>query len=175
MPAPHVAIVLIAAVARNGAIGRGNGLLWTDPVDQRHFRQSTMGCPVIMGRRTWESLPERFRPLPGRRNVVVTRNPAFVAPGAETAGSLDDALSRVDGQARVFVIGGGELYAAALPRSDELLLTEIDADLHGDVFFPTIDRAAFAEVARQPHMAADGTRFAFVRYRRRESHPQDVD
>lgn len=159
-------LALIAAVARNGAIGRDNRLLWAEPADQRHFRQATMGCPVVMGRLTWESLPERFRPLPGRRNLVVTRQPGYAAPGAETAGSLDAALALVAAAPRVFVIGGGQLYAQALPRADELVLTEIDADLEGDAFFPPWDRSAFAEVAREPHRAADGTAFAFVHYRR---------
>lgn len=173
MPPALPRLALIAAVARNRAIGRGNALLWTEPADQRHFRQATMGCPVVMGRRTWESLPARFRPLPGRRNVVVTRHAAYAAPGAETAPDLDAALALAgqpaagDAPARVFVIGGGELYALALPRADELWLTEIDADLDGDTFFPPFDRAAFDEVSRQPQQAADGTRFAFVTYRRR--------
>lgn len=175
MEPPRSRLCLIAAVARNGAIGRANDLLWTDPADQRHFRQATMGCPVLMGRRTWESLPARFRPLPGRRNVVVTRNPAFHADGAETAPGLDEALARVADAARVFVIGGGELYTQALPRADELWLTEIDAEPAGDVFFPAFDRAAFDEVARQPQRAADGTRFDFVTYRRRAPAPQSVD
>lgn len=165
-PAPP-RLALIAAVARNGAIGRGNALLWSDPADMRRFRQVTLGCPVIMGRRTWESLPERFRPLPGRRNLVVTRQAAFAAPGAETAASLDEALARVAGEPLVFVIGGGQLYAQALPRADELVLTEIDADLDGDTFFPRWDRAAFTEIERSPQRGADGTPFAFVRYRRR--------
>ena len=165
-PAPPQ-IALIAAVPRNGAIGRDKKLLWVEPVDQRHFRQVTMGCPVIMGRHTWESLPERFRPLPGRRNIVVTRQPAYVAPGAETVGSLDEALSRLAAAPRVFVIGGGQLYAEALPQADELVLTEIDADLAGDTFFPAWDRAAFVETSRVPQQATDGTPFAFVTYRRR--------
>ncbi len=159
-------LALIAAVARNGAIGRDNALLWTEPADQRHFRQATLGCPVLMGRRTWESLPARFRPLPGRRNLVVTRQPAYAAPGAETAGSLDEALARVAAEPRVFVIGGGQLYAEALPWADELVLTEIDADLDGDAFFPAWDRRAFVETAREAQRAADGTAYAFVRYRR---------
>ena len=96
-----------------------------------------MGHPVVMGRRTWESLPERFRPLPGRRNVVVTRNLRWSAEGAERAGSLEEALELLAGAERVFVIGGGEIYAAALPLADELLLTEIDADFDGDTFFRT--------------------------------------
>lgn len=166
-PSPHLS--LIAAVARNGAIGRDNDLLWSDPADQRHFRQTTMGWPVVMGRRTWESLPARFRPLPGRRNVVVTHNAGFVAAGAETATSLDAALVQLHDSAHVFVIGGGALYGLALPRADTLVITEIDADLEGDTFFPAIDRLHFQEVERRPQESADGTRFAFVTYRRRSA------
>lgn len=162
---------LIAAVARNRAIGRGNALIWSDPADQRHFRQSTLGCPVVMGRRTWESLPARFRPLPGRRNIVVTRNTGFDAPGAETTPGLAAALARVADAPRVFVIGGGDLYAQAMPRADVLLLTEIHADLAGDVFFPPVDPARFEEVERLPQRAADGTAFDFVTYRRRADAP----
>ncbi len=160
-------LALIAAVARNGAIGRGNDLLWKEPVDQKHFVATTRGHAVIMGRRTWESLPPRFRPLPGRRNIVVTHNAAFDAPGAETVSSLDAALRSVSGEALAFVIGGAQLYAQALPRADELVLTEIDADLGGDVHFPAWDRQAFVEASREAHVGADGTRFAFVTYRRR--------
>ena len=158
---------LIAAVARNGAIGRDNDLLWKESADQKHFAATTRGHPVIMGRRTWESLPPRFRPLPGRRNIVVTRNAGFDAPGAETVDNLETALQRVDGEALVFVIGGAQLYAQALPRADELVLTEIDADLDGHVHFPAWDRLAFVEASREAHVGADGTRFAFVTYRRR--------
>lgn len=160
-------LALIAAVDRRLAIGRRGALLWNEREDQAHFRRVTMGCPVIMGRKTWDSLPERFRPLPGRRNVVVTRNVAWRAEGAERAGSLDGALALVDDAPKAFVIGGGELYAAALPRSDELVLTEIDARFDGaDAFFPAFDRAEFVEAAREPHVATDGTRFAFATYRR---------
>ena len=162
-------IALIAAVARNGAIGRGNDLLWREPADQRHFRQLTSGCPVIMGRRTWDSLPERFRPLPGRRNVVVTRDPGWQSAGAESAPSLDAALALAAGSERAFVIGGGELYALALPLVDELELTEIDRDLDGDTFFPRWNRGLFVETAREAHTGADGGRFDFVSYRRRAS------
>ena len=158
---------LIAAVARNGAIGRDKDLLWKEPADQKHFAATTRGHAVVMGRRTWESLPPRFRPLPGRRNVVVTRSAGFDAPGAETADSLEAALQRLAAEPRVFVVGGAQLYAQALPRADEMVLTEIDADLDGDVHFPAWDRAAFAEAAREAHVGADGTRFAFVTYRRR--------
>lgn len=170
--APRPATVaVIAAVARNGAIGRDNELLWRDPQDMAHFRQATMGCPVVMGRRTWDSLPPRFRPLPGRRNVVVTRNAHWRADGAEAAGSLEQALARLADAPRVFVVGGAQLYALALPLADELVLTEIDADLDGDAHFPPWPRADFDEVAREPRTAADGTRFAFVTYRRRKAPP----
>lgn len=160
-------LALIAAVARNGAIGRDNNLLWKEPADQKHFAATTRGHAVVMGRKTWDSLPPRFRPLPGRRNVVVTRSAGFEAPGAETVGSLDAALQRLATEPRVFVIGGAQLYAQALPRVDEMVLTEIDADLDGDVHFPAWDRQAFAEAARDVHVGVDGTRFAFVTYRRR--------
>jgi dihydrofolate reductase len=162
------AVVLIAAVARDGAIGRGNGLLWSDPEDMRHFRAETSGCPVVMGRRTWESLPARFRPLPGRRNLVVTRQAGYEAPGAETAPGLAEALARAADAPRVFVIGGGQLYAEALPRADELVLTEVDAAFpDADTFFPNWRRDHFEEVSREARQTADGTAFAFVRYRRR--------
>ena len=158
---------LIAAVARNGAIGRDNDLLWKEPADQKHFAATTRGHAVIMGRRTWESLPPRFRPLPGRRNIVVTRNAAFQAAGAEIVDSLEAALQRAHDEPQVFVIGGVQLFAQALSWVDELVLTEIDADLDGDVHFPAWDRQAFVEASRESHVGADGTRFAFVTYRRR--------
>jgi dihydrofolate reductase len=156
---------LIAAVARNGAIGKGNQLLWQEPQDLKHLRQTTMGCPVVMGRKTWDSLPARFRPLPGRRNIVVTRDAGWRAEGAEAVTSLDAALALAADAPKVFVIGGGQLYALALPRADELVLTEIDADFDGDVFFPPY-RENFTEVAREAHRSANGTRFDFVTYKR---------
>jgi dihydrofolate reductase len=159
---------LIAAVARDGAIGRGNALLWHESADQKHFRAVTMGCPVIMGRRTWESLPERFRPLPGRRNVVVTRDPAWRAEGAEPAGSLDAALALAAGAARVFVIGGAQLYALALPRADELVLTEIEAEFaDADAHFPAWDRGAFELIGHEDHVSAAGVPYRFATYRRK--------
>ena len=158
---------LIAAVPRNGAIGRDNELLWKESADQKHFAATTRGHAVIMGRKTWESLPPRFRPLPGRRNIVVTRNAGFEAAGAETVDSLEAALQRVNDGPLAFVIGGAQLYAQALPHVDEMVLTEIDADLDGHVHFPAWDRQAFVEASREGHVGADGTGFAFVTYRRR--------
>jgi dihydrofolate reductase len=162
------ALALIAALDRRRAIGRAGALLWHEREDQQHFRAVTMGCPVIMGRKTWDSLPPRFRPLPGRRNIVVTRDPRWLAKGANAAASLDAALALAVGAARVFVIGGGELYASALARADELVLTEIDTVFDdADAFFPDFDRDTFAEDSREDRTSADGTHYAFVTYRRR--------
>lgn len=166
-------VALIAAVARNGAIGHANELLWRLPEDARFFRATTQGHPVVMGRRTWDSLPERFRPLPNRLNVVVTRQVGWSAPGAHVAHSLDDALAlarREQPQAGTcFVIGGAQLYAAALPMADRLVLTEIDRDFEGDVHFPAWERAAFREVSRERHAAQppNDFEFSFVTYERR--------
>jgi dihydrofolate reductase len=161
-------LALIAAVARNGTIGHDNRLLWHLPEDARFFRAQTLGCPVIMGRKTWESLPERFRPLPGRVNIVLTRQRGWHAPGAVVAHELDEALAAAGAVQRVFVIGGADLYAAALPRADELVLTEIEADFHGDTSFPSWDRTLFRESWRERHYAAppNGFAFSFVRYER---------
>jgi dihydrofolate reductase len=161
-------LALIAALDRRRAIGRGGALLWHESEDQKHFRAVTMGSPVIMGRKTWDSLPARFRPLPGRRNIVVTRNADWRAAGADAARSLDEALALIADAPKVFVIGGGALYALALPQADELVLTEIDTVFDdADTFFPAVDTAAFNEVRRDARVAADGTRYAFVSYRRR--------
>jgi len=161
-------ISIIAAVARNGVIGHAGALRWQLPEDQKFFRRVTMGCPVIMGRKTWESLPDRFRPLSGRRNIVVSRNPSIVATGAEVVPSLAAAIKLTHTAARVFVIGGGELYRHALPLADELVLTEIDRDFEGDVLFPAWDRGAFREVSRESHHATAPIEFDydFVTYQR---------
>jgi dihydrofolate reductase len=158
---------LVAAVARGGVIGRGGTLPWHLPEDMARFRELTIGHPVVMGRRTWDSLPDRFRPLPGRRNVVVTRNERWAAGGAERVPSLEDALELLDDTPQVFVIGGAALFAEALPVADELLLTEIDLEVVGDTFFPSWDRHAFEETSRESHVSSDGTPFSFVTFVRR--------
>ena len=164
---PTPEITLIAAVARNGVIGRGNELVFHEAADQRHFRASTMGCPVLMGRKTWDSLPERFRPLPGRHNLVLSRQPGLQLPGADVVHSLPEALARVAGAARLFVIGGAQLYALALPLAHTLELTEVDADLAGDSFFPAWDRSQFeATGAHGAATTAQGLPYRFVSYRR---------
>lgn len=157
-------VSLVAAVARGGVIGRNGAIPWHLPEDVAHFKALTTGHAVVMGRRTWDSLPDRFRPLPGRRNVVVTRNPGWHADGAERAGSLADALGLLESDPQVFVIGGGALYADALRVADELLLTEIGVEVEGDTLFPEWDPTAFDEVSRERHVSESGVPFSFVRY-----------
>ena len=128
-------IALIVAAARNGVIGGGNKMLWRVPEDFAHFKRTTMGHPIIMGRKTWESIG---RPLPGRRNVVVTRNADYRAEGAEVVPSLEKAFEALEGTDTVFVIGGGEIYRQALPSADVVWLTKIGADFEGDTIFPEL-------------------------------------
>jgi dihydrofolate reductase len=130
-------IGLIWAQARGGVIGQDGAIPWRLPEDQAHFRACTLGATVVMGRRTWESLPERFRPLPGRRNVVLTRRPGWSAPGAEVAAELADALTAAPGD--VWVVGGAEVYAAALPLADRVERTEVDLEVDGDTLAPRLD------------------------------------
>jgi dihydrofolate reductase len=161
-----VPLALVAAVAANGVIGDRNRLPWRLPDDLRHFRELTTGHAVIMGRRTWESLRG---PLPRRQNIVVTRDPHYVARGAETAPTLDAALALVRLPAPAFCIGGGELYRVALPRATTLYLTEIDRDFAGDAWFPPFDRAEWPEARSEAHRAAgpEGFDYRFVTRERR--------
>jgi dihydrofolate reductase len=155
---------LIAAVARNGVIGRDNQLPWRLSEDLQFFKRTTMGCPILMGRRTYDSIG---RPLPGRRNVVITRDANWQRPGVETAPSLDAALALLYGANEVFLIGGGELFAEALPRADRLVLTEIDHDFDGDIRFPAWPRDQFVETSRETHRSAAGWTYHFVDRERR--------
>jgi dihydrofolate reductase len=153
-------LILIAAVGSNGVIGRDNDLPWRIREDLQHFKQLTLGHTLVMGRKTYDSIG---RPLPGRRTVVVTRQPDWSAQadGVEVAHSLDDALKLADDN-DVYVAGGGEIYRQALPLGDRLELTEVAQSPAGDVTFPAFDRAEWTEIARTPH---DG--FSFVTYTRR--------
>ena len=155
---------LVAAVARNGAIGKNNQLLVHISDDLKRFKRVTMGCPIVMGRKTWDSIG---RPLPGRRNIVVTRNPQWRPDGAEPVASLEAALAAAELAQKVFVIGGAELYAAALPLADELVLTELDADFDGDAWFPAWDRGDFGASAPEEHVTDAGLHYRFVTYTRR--------
>jgi dihydrofolate reductase len=161
--APRVTLML--ARARNGVIGASGGLPWRLPEDLAFFKRTTMNHPIVMGRKTWESIG---RPLPGRRSVVVTRDRGFAAAGAEVVHSLDEAIALCAGTDEIFVIGGAQLYAEALPRSDRLLLTEIDADFDGDTFLPAPSPEDWKEASREPHPPTDARSyaFAFVDYRR---------
>lgn len=158
---------VVVARARNGVIGRNNQLPWRLPADLAYFKLVTTGHPVIMGRRTWESIG---RPLPGRLNIVVSRNPAYVAPGATVVGSLDEAwgVARDSGDAglatEAFVIGGTSLFEEALAVADRIHLTEVEADVPGDTRFPAFDRTAFTEreVARQARDARHEHPFRIV-------------
>lgn len=164
MAAPR--LTLIAAVARNGVIGRGNALPWRLSDDLKRFKALTMGHPIVMGRKTWESLG---RPLPGRRNIVITRDRSYRADGATVVHSVDEALAAAPDADEVFVIGGAEIYALALPRADRLQLTELDANFDGDVRFPEFDRGRWRASFREDHAGVDGLAYAFVTYERRQA------
>ena len=156
---------LVYARDRNGVIGKGGVMPWHLPEDLAHFRQVTMGSPVVMGRKTWESLPPRFRPLPGRRNIVVTRNGGWDAAGAEHAPSLAEALAAVDSEPTVWVIGGGEIFAQALPLAHVVEMTEIDHEFDGDTYAPRLG-PEWRESRRERHRSAAGFDYSFVTYNR---------
>jgi dihydrofolate reductase len=154
-------VKLIWAQARAGTIGRGNGIPWQLPEDMAHFKELTLGHTVVMGRLTWESLPERFRPLPGRRNIVVSRDAGYVADGAEVVTAVPD---EVDG----WVIGGAQLYASALPRASVCEVTEIDLDVpDGDAFAPVLDDT-WMGTPGEWQTSRTGLRYRFCSYRRQQ-------
>lgn len=155
-------IVVIAAVARNRVIGKDNRLLWNIPEDMAHFKALTSGRTVIMGRKTWDSLPPRFRPLPGRRNIVISRQADYPAPGAELAGSLEQALQlAASGEESIFIIGGEQIYRQAMAVAERLEITEVDLEPEGDAWFPEI-----AAVDWKISAKSEFPGFAFVTYRR---------
>jgi dihydrofolate reductase len=159
-------LTLLVARARNGSIGIEGRLPWRLPEDLSFFRATTLGHPILMGRRTHESIG---RPLPGRRNLVLTRSADYRADGCEVVASLDEALERCTGAAELFVIGGAQPYRETLPRADRLIVTEIDADFEGDVFLPPVDAALWHETARSHHPPTAERSFGFdyVTYERR--------
>jgi len=157
---------LVAAIARNRVIGIGGRLPWHLPEDLRRFKRLTLGAPVIMGRRTHESIG---RPLPGRRNIVVTRQAAARWAGCTVVPSLPAALALAADASEAFVIGGAELYAEALPHASRLYLTLIDATYDGDTWFPAFEAVAWREVSREPGTAESGLPYSFVTYERRAS------
>ncbi|MBS0279724.1 MAG: dihydrofolate reductase [Proteobacteria bacterium] len=157
-------ITLILAMAENGVIGNKGAIPWRIADDMKRFKALTLGKPVVMGRKTWDSLPRK--PLPDRTNIVVTRQPGWSADGAVTASSLDDALSKADGAAEVMVIGGGEIYRAALARADRIELTEVHGAFDGDAHF-AFDRASWREAARESRTTPDGLAYSYVTLTRR--------
>jgi dihydrofolate reductase len=174
---------LIYARARNGVIGRDNALPWHLPEDLAHFKRHTQGCPVIMGRKTWDSLPPRFRPLPGRLNAVLTRDPTWLATPQDSStaaaspvateissqktplrfDSLESSLLFLENHPEVWVIGGAQLYAQALPLAQRVVVTEIDAEFEGDAWAPTLG-TDWTETSRESHVAANGLSYSFITY-----------
>jgi len=164
--AARPSLEFVVAATRNGVIGRDNGLPWHLPADLAHFKRVTLGHPILMGRRTWDSIG---RPLPGRQNIVLTRDPAFRATGAAVVHSLAEARAAAGDAPRLMVIGGAELYRACLAEADVLHLTEIDAEIEGDARFPPWRREDWDEVSREAHPADErhAYGYSFVTLRRR--------
>ena len=163
-------VSLVVAAAANGVIGRDNQMPWHVPEDLAHFKRLTLGHPVIMGRKTYESILAALgKPLPGRTNIVVTRQAGFAAPGCIVTTSFDEAVAAVRDVDEIFVIGGAEIYRLVLERADRVYLTRIDAAFEGDVTFPALDPAVWREAERENHPPAGGRAFgfAFLRYDRR--------
>ena len=158
-------ICLIAALAANRVIGRNNALPWRLPADLKRFKALTTGHPVVMGRKTYESIG---KPLPGRRNLVISRNRDYIAPGCEVFHGLEAAIAACSGAEEVFIIGGAELYREALPRAHRLEFTEIQAEFEGDAVFPEYSSGEWRETAREIHSGEAGIafRYDFVRYER---------
>ncbi|HEV8515638.1 MAG TPA: dihydrofolate reductase [Cyclobacteriaceae bacterium] len=154
---------MIAALARNGVIGKANDLPWHLPDDMKFFMQTTKGHHVIMGRKNYESLPEKFRPLPNRTSIVVTRQHDYKAPGCIVVHQLEDGVKMAakNGEPELFIIGGSEIYKLAMPIADKLYLTEIDAEIEGDTFFPSYKKESWREISRQHHSSDDRHQFSF--------------
>ena len=156
---------LIYARSRNGVIGRDGQLPWHLPADLAHFKQTTLGQAVVMGRKTWDSLPERFRPLPGRTNIVITRQTDWHAPGALVAHSLDQAMSLCPAPGPLWVIGGADIYAQALPLASTVVVTEIDVEVQGDAHAPKLG-TEWKEMTRLLQQNEDGLSYSFVTYKK---------
>lgn len=154
---------IILARARNGIIGKDNAMPWHLPEDLAHFKRTTMGNPVIMGRKTWDSIPAKFRPLPGRTNVVITRQPDWKAEGALRAGSLEEAVALCPPDADAWIMGGAQIYAQALPLATSAVVTEIDADFDGDALAPAFG-PEWIELAREDHVSSTDLKFSHVTY-----------
>ena len=160
-------INLIFARSSNGVIGINNAMPWHLPEDLAHFKKLTLGCPVIMGRKTWDSLPAKFRPLPGRTNVVITRQADWQVTGAQTAGSLTDALAICQAASDVWIIGGAQIYVQAEPLAHRIEVTHIDKTYDGDAFAPTLGKQ-WQQSQKQDHVSSTGLNFSFITYTRQK-------
>jgi dihydrofolate reductase len=164
-----VNINLIWAQAHHRVIGKNGTMPWHLPADLAHFKRTTLGCPVIMGRKTWDSIPPKFRPLPGRANIVLTRQTDWYHDGVQSSGDLRDALSwceQISPQpAAVWVIGGAQIYTQALPLAHTVVVTEIDAEFAGDAFAPQLG-TEWREIQRESHASAAALAYSFVTYSR---------
>jgi len=161
-----MALSIIVAMAHNNVIGVDNGLPWHLPADLKYFKVTTMGKPIIMGRKTFQSIG---RPLPGRRNIVITRDKTWHADGVEVASSVDEAVKATENVQEVMIIGGAQIYGAFLPFVSRLYVTEIEKEILGDTYFPEIDRVVWKEVSRSRHDATDDApSYSFVIYERAE-------
>ncbi|HWA30606.1 MAG TPA: dihydrofolate reductase [Rhizomicrobium sp.] len=160
-------VSLVLARADNGVIGANNAIPWRIPEDMKRFKAITMGKPIVMGRKTWDSFPKK--PLPGRTNIVITRDRGWKADGAVVVHSLEMALARAESEhpSEIAVIGGAEIYKLALPHADIVYLTEVRADAKGDVSLPPFDPALWHETAREDHATPDGLRYSYVTLTRR--------
>ncbi len=161
-------IAMIAAIGRRGEMGKNNQLLWHLPQDMAHFKETTRGHTVIMGRKTWDSLPPKFRPLPGRRNIVITRQKNWHESGVEAVDTAQAAIDLIVENERAFVIGGAQIYQALLPFAHELILTEIDNEFAADTFFPPWPRGDFDEISRRNETSDNGWGLSFAVYRLRQ-------
>ena len=161
---------MIYARSRNGVIGKKGQLPWRLPEDLAHFKRTTLGQPVVMGRVTWESLPEKFRPLPGRSNVVVSRQTSFTASGAQVVSSLEAAMALFPPIEIIWLIGGAQLYAQGLSIASQIVVTEIDADYEGDAYAPLLSPNDWAETHRTSHISAQGLAYHLVTLQKRNTH-----
>ena len=158
-------ITLVVATAKNGCIGINNDMPWHIPEDFAFFKTYTSGKPVVMGRKTWESLPKK--PLPNRRNIVISRQADYAAEGAEVVGNLQAAFALSADAPEIIVMGGAQIYAEALPLASDLRITEVDLSVDGDAYFPSIDASTWQEVEREAHVSAKGLAFSFVHYQQK--------
>jgi len=163
MTAARPRLSLVVAVARNGVIGVNGQLPWRLPEDLKRFKALTLGHTLVMGRKTHESIG---RLLPGRRTIIISRNPDYRVEGATVVPSVEAAIEAAAGETEVFVVGGGEIYALALPLADRLLVTEVDLAPEGDAFFPPVHTTRWSETTREERITEDGIRYAFVDYAR---------